>query len=85
MNRPTRLRLLPGGLADDGTDRRRPEVLLETSGVRVLVAARGFAIAVGSEPGLLEALLSDPRVHAVLLALMDAVDEYEGHAAQAGG
>lgn len=83
MNRPD-LRLLPGGRAPQHVPAPHPEVLLKISGVRVLIAARGFAVAVGAEPGLLESLLADPRVQAVLLALLDAVDEYEGHEAGRG-
>jgi len=83
MNRPG-LRLLPGGRTEQSPPALHPEALLKISGVRVLVAARGFAVAVGTEPGLLESLLADPRVRAVLLALLDAVDEYEGHEASRG-
>jgi hypothetical protein len=67
------------------TEPATPAGRLARSSRRVLEAARVFAEAVQATPDLLEALVStESPLRGVVLPLLDAVDEYEGHVAAGG-
>lgn len=72
-------------VATPPTEPATPVGRLARSTRRVLVSARAFADAVRSTPGLLEALAADDApARSVVLPLLDAVEEYEGHVAAGG-
>lgn len=74
------LRLLPGGRRQACREPVPPSVLLDSSRSRIVLEARALLVMLTATPGLLESIAADPRTRAALLPLLDAVQEYEGHA-----